>query len=217
MAVRQLSNRLPAALLHLKQAATAGHEGLQQQGGRHTNLLQQLLTGLKQSGKRPYCQGFQPSRLYPKKHESSETMAFWGIVGLNAATTFLAKSDKPEVRELVSQYFKTSVAAVSEGRWYTLLTSSICHTSVVHCAVNLLLLALYRRTQPLSASEVSTSKLDVGQAHGSLQHCTCCLQAVLCAGHKQTRIPRSWVLGGSNQQCCKWEATNLRLYVWFLL
>jgi membrane associated rhomboid family serine protease len=92
--------------------------------------------------------------LYPKRHQSSETAAFWGIIGLNAATTFLAKSDKPEVKELISQYFRTSVAAVSEGRWYTLFTSSICHTSVVHCAVNLLLLAMYRRTQPLSALEV---------------------------------------------------------------
>jgi hypothetical protein len=154
MAVRQLSNRLPAALLQLGRQGAKAAAGQQQQVGAGGDLLQALLTGVRAGAQRHYSQAFQPSRLYPKRHQSSEAVAFWGIVGLNVATTILAKSDAPEVQQLVSTYFKTSVAAVTDGRWYTLLTSSICHTSVVHCAVNLLLLGLYRRTQPLNATEV---------------------------------------------------------------
>lgn len=158
MAVRQLSNRLPAALLQMKQAATAASSaGVQQQWciGKQPTLLQRLMASIMQGSQRHYSQAFQPTRLYPKRHQSSEALAFWGIVGLNAATTILAKSDSPEVRDLVSTHLKTSVAAIADGRWHTLFTSSICHTSMVHCALNLLMLALYRRTQPLNAAEVS--------------------------------------------------------------
>lgn len=185
MAVRQLSSRLPAAaLLRLGQAATAGQEGLQQQSGRHSELFQKLVAGWKLNFTRQYSQAFQPTRLYPKRHQSSEALAFWGIFGLNAATTILAKSDKPEVQHAVSQHFKTSVAAVSEGRWYTVLTSSICHTSVVHCAVNLLMLLLYRRTQPLNAPEVGmsfSSALAVDQlcCWTGMQQCACKLAWML--------------------------------------
>lgn len=169
MAVRQLSNRLPAVLLQLGRQGAKAASGQQQQGaGKQGDLLQALLAGLRADAQRHYSQAFQPSRLYPKRHQSSEAVAFWGIVGLNAATTFLAKSDAPEVQQLVSTYFKTSVAAVAEGRWYTLLTSSICHTSVVHCAVNLMLLVLYRRTQPLSAAEVGLGKAGWGGEEGRI-------------------------------------------------
>lgn len=146
---------------------------MQQQCGRHSELFQKLVAGLKLSVTRQYSQAFQPTRLYPKRHQSSEALAFWGIFGLNAATTILAKSDKPEVQHAVSQHFKTSVAAVSEGRWYTVLTSSMCHTSVVHCAVNLLMLLLYRRTQPLNASELLVLYL-LGSLAGSCTHLAYC-------------------------------------------
>jgi membrane associated rhomboid family serine protease len=149
----------------MRQAATAGQDAVQQHCSQHTDLFRKLLSGTKKDLQRHYSQAFVPSRLYPKRHQSSETTAFWGIIGINVATTILAKSDKPEVKELVSQYFKTSVAAVSEGRWYTLLTSSVCHTSVVHCLVNLALLALYRRTQPLSAAEVSSNSSCLSSSH----------------------------------------------------
>jgi hypothetical protein len=183
MAVRQLSNRLPAVFLQqqlLKQATAAGQEGLQQGSSKQLSLFQRLLAGLTQNPQRHYSQAFQPTRLYPKRHQSSESLAFWGIVGLNAATTIIAKSESPDVRWLVSQHFKTSVAAIADGRWYTVLTSSICHTSVVHCAINLLMLALYRRTQPLGAAEVRYS---LSTPPFNATHFPCLLRNATCPLH----------------------------------
>jgi hypothetical protein len=162
MAVRQLSSRLPAALLQLRQAGKEGLLQQQQQCAQEAGLLHRFMAGLRHDAQRSYSQAFQPSRLYPKQRQSSDAVAFWGIIGMNTASAFLAKSDKPEVPALIAQHFTTSVAAVSEGRWYTLLTSSLVHTSMVHCVVNLLMLMVYRRTQPLRATEVWAL------------HCACC-------------------------------------------
>lgn len=136
----------------------------EQAAGRAQPFFQQLLRGMRRDAQRAYNtlggqqqqqqQAFQPSRLYPKQHSGSEAAAFWGLVGVNAAVAFAAKADAPEVRQAVSRHFRASVEAVTNGRVHTLLTSSICHTSLWHAGINLLLLLLYRRTQPLAATEV---------------------------------------------------------------
>lgn len=161
MAVRQLSRCCPPALWqHLgKQAgsstaAAAAEAGWQQQSGQQQPLFRQLLACMRQDAQRHYSQAFQPSRLYPKQRQKSEVLVLWGLIGCNAGMAILAKADQAEVKQLVSQHFKASVEAVSQGRLYTLITSSICHTSIVHCGINVLLLLLYRRTQPLTATEV---------------------------------------------------------------
>lgn len=224
MAVRQLSNRLPAAFLQFRHAATAGQEGIQQHCGQHTDLFRKLLSGFQKDAQRHYSQAFVPSRLYPKRHQSSEAMAFWGIISLNVATTILAKSDHPEVKHLVSQYFKTSVAAVAEGRWYTVLTSSVCHTSVVHCALNLLLLAVYRRTQPLGAAEVSRCCHSINNCcsvlsstHAAmcsaLSSIFCCLCWNLAMAHTLPMHSTLWPIEATFQYCflCRWLCTDYAL------
>jgi hypothetical protein len=60
------------------------------------------------------------------------------------------------------------------------LTSSICHTSVVHCAINLLMLALYRRTQPLGAAEVRHS---LSTPPFNATHFPCLLRNATCPLH----------------------------------
>jgi hypothetical protein len=151
MALRQLSARCLGALQLLQPAAAAV---VQQQCGRQNAVFQQLIGGMRGHLQRQYAQAFQPSRLYPKQHASAEAYVFWGFIGLNLGMTFVAKSDQPEIRHIIMKHFRTSVEAAADGRWYTLLTSIFCHSSVVHCAVNLLMLALYRRSQPLTGREV---------------------------------------------------------------
>lgn len=157
MALRQLSNRCAGLL---RQAGVTGQacaqEGLQQQCGKHNALFQQLVSGMRADAHRHYSQVFQPSRLYPKQHTTPEAYVFWGLVGLNVATALAVKIGPPEVQQAVLQHCRTSVEAVANGRLYTLLTSTVCHTSLVHCALNLLMLLMYRRTQPLTAKEVGT-------------------------------------------------------------
>lgn len=150
MSLQRLTNRVPAALMRLRHAGS----GQQQQSAHSSSIFELLLEKLKLTKERNYSQVFQPSRLYPKQRSDSGTTAFWGVAGLNVAFTLLATSNKPEVQAFVSQHFKASISSVTEGRWYTLLSSSVCHTSAVHCAVNLLMLAVYRRMQPLTATEV---------------------------------------------------------------
>jgi hypothetical protein len=171
MAVRQLSRCLPPALWQQlsKQGSSSGGSGAaaaagatgalsthQQAAGRSQPLFQSLLACMRADAQRVYHgQAFQPSRLYPKQHKGSEAAAFWGLVGLNVGVALVAKADSGELKQFLSQHFRASVAAVADGRLHTLLASSICHTSAVHCGVNLLLLGLFRHTQPLSAAEVS--------------------------------------------------------------
>ncbi|WIA30804.1 hypothetical protein OEZ86_000862 [Tetradesmus obliquus] len=117
-------------------------------------MFQQLVSGMRADAQRHYSQVFQPSRLYPKQHTTAEAYAFWGLIGLNIATTVAAKVGPPEVQQAILQHCRASVEAMADGRLYTLLTSSVCHTSAVHCAMNLLMLVMYRRVQPLTAREL---------------------------------------------------------------
>lgn len=147
-----------AAAAAAAEAGAASSPGLQQACGRQHRLFQQLVSGMRADASRLYSQqqqpAFQPSRLYPRQRTTSEACAFWGLVGLNVGFAFVAKSDSPEVRQAIGRHFTTSVEALADGRYYTLLTSSVCHTSLVHAGLNLLLLLLYRHTQPLTAREV---------------------------------------------------------------
>lgn len=156
MSLRQLSTRcLNGVLRQVSSAAASTEQGLQQQCGKHNAVFQQLVSGMRADAQRHYSQVFQPSRLYPKQHTTAEAYAFWGLIGLNVATTVAAKVGPPEVQQAILQHCRASVEAVADGRLYTLLTSSVCHTSAVHCAMNLLMLVMYRRVQPLTAREVS--------------------------------------------------------------
>jgi hypothetical protein len=173
MSLKQLSTRcLNGLLRQVSSAAASTEQGLQQQcSGKHNALVQQIASGMRADAQRHYSQAFQPSRLYPKQHTTAEAYAFWGLIGLNVATTVAAKVGPPEVQQAILQHCRASVEAVADGRLYTLLTSSVCHTSAVHCAMNLLMLVMYRRVQPLTAREVS------------VQHCRLtCNQAAVAAG-----------------------------------
>lgn len=155
MSVRQLGSRCASAARQLAASQTAAaQEAVQQQCGRQNAVFQQLRTNMRYQAQRHYSQAFQPSRLYPKQHTTAETYAFWGLIGVNVAITFAAKAALPEIRQSMLQHCRASIEAVSNGRIYTLLTSSVCHTSAIHCAFNLLMLGLFRRTQPLTAKEV---------------------------------------------------------------
>ena len=117
---------------------------------------EQLLSLLRQDVSRSFAtQAFQPSRLYPQQRATPEAALFWSIVAINVLGTMYCKSESADVHEFVMTNLRTSVAAVHEGRYYTLLTSIFCHTSAIHCAINLLMLGMFRKTQPLSAMEVS--------------------------------------------------------------
>jgi hypothetical protein len=179
MSLRQLARCCP--LLVARKTAGAAVEGQAQACGKQQPVFQQLLAGMRgqahaarhysqqQQQQHLQQQVFQPSRLYPKQQGGSEAAVFWGLVGVNAGVAFLAKAEAPEVKAALAQHCRASVASLADGRWHTLLTSSVCHTSVLHCGINLLLLALYRRTQPLRAREVR------GRGGGSLQCCwQCC-------------------------------------------
>jgi hypothetical protein len=158
MSLRQLSSRcLNGVLRQVSSAAASTEQGLQQQCGKHNAIFQQLVSGMRADAQRHYSQVFQPSRLYPKQHTTAEAYAFWGLIGLNVATTVAAKVGPPEAQQAILQHCRASVEAVADGRLYTLLTSSVCHTSAVHCAMNLLMLIMYRRVQPLTAREVSAA------------------------------------------------------------
>jgi hypothetical protein len=180
MSLKQLSSRcLNGLLRQVSSAAASAEQGSQQQCGRHNALFQQLASGMRGDAQRHYSQVFQPSRLYPKQHTTAEAYAFWGLIGLNVATTVAAKVGPPEVQQAILQHCRASVEAVADGRLYTLLTSSVCHTSAVHCAMNLLMLVMYRRVQPLTAREVS------------VQHCRLILYeaAAAAAVHQGTVLP----------------------------
>jgi membrane associated rhomboid family serine protease len=73
------------------------------------------------------------------------------------------KSESPGVQEFVMTNLRTSVAAIYEGQYHTLVTSIFCHTSAIHCAINLLMLGAFRKTQPLTALEVRTCIVKVTQ------------------------------------------------------
>eukprot|EP00879_Flechtneria_rotunda_P014476 GHRR01015126.1.p1 GENE.GHRR01015126.1~~GHRR01015126.1.p1 ORF type:complete len:278 (+),score=63.08 GHRR01015126.1:121-954(+) len=174
MVFRQLSQRCVYALRQAASGQAAEmQQSLQQHCGKQSPAFQQLAANMRQDGKRHHLQVFQPSRLYPKQHSTGETAAFWGLLGLNVATTFAAKADQPEVKQLVREHFRTSVEAIADGRYYTLLTSTICHTSAIHCIINLLVLVLYRRTQPLTACELLVLYV-LGGLVSSITHVTWC-------------------------------------------
>jgi hypothetical protein len=180
MSLKQLSTRcLNGVLRQVSSAAASTEQGLQQQCGKHNALFQQLASGMRADAQRHYSQVFQPSRLYPKQHTTAEAYAFWGLIGLNVATTAAAKVGPPEVQQAILQHCRASVEAVADGRLYTLLTSSVCHTSAVHCAMNLLMLVMYRRVQPLTAREVR------------VRHCrlVCSQVAVAAAVQQGTVLP----------------------------
>lgn len=190
MALRQLVNRCAGAAKQLvsSQAVAASQETVQQQCGRQSAVFQQLTASMRHDLQRQYSQVFQPSRLYPKQHTTGEAYAFWGLIGINLAMTFASKTALPDVKQFVLTNFRTSIEAVSDGRLYTLLTSSVCHTSAVHCAINLLMLAIFRRTQPLTAKEVSNT---------SCYTCILPLLADSVAGSTPPHVPQA--VTGSKQ------------------
>lgn len=103
---------------------------------------------------------FQPSRLYPKQQRlPSETYAFWGLVATNVAAVLWNKQEDPHIRQLSLQHLRTSVEAILDGRYHTLITSIFSHFSGIHCAVNLLMLVFSRSTLQLTAAEVTTCLL----------------------------------------------------------
>lgn len=98
---------------------------------------------------------FTPTRLYPKNQRfTSEDAAFWGILAANAGITIAAKSEDPAAREFVLRHMRTSIEAVVDGRYHTVLTAPLAHLSAVHLALNMALLTLFRRVQPLAAGQV---------------------------------------------------------------
>lgn len=97
---------------------------------------------------------FQPSRLYPQRSSTPESGVFWTIVGTNVLLCIATKQEDPGFREVLHTQLRTSIAAVLDGRYSSILTGPLIHTSVFHCALNLLFLALVRRVQPLTATEV---------------------------------------------------------------
>lgn len=191
MALRQLSSRCVGAARQLvnSQAAAVAQEGFQQQCGRQNILFQQLTAAMQRDLQRHYSQVFQPSRLYPKQHTTGEAYAFWGLIGLNIAMTLATKAALPDARQSILQHCRASIESVVNGRVYTLLTSSICHTSAVHCAINLLMLGLFRRTQPLTLREVGQAgihqlvaqELDLRAVLQSISP-LCCYEGMLSTG-----------------------------------
>ncbi|KAI8465254.1 MAG: hypothetical protein J3K34DRAFT_93200 [Monoraphidium minutum] len=110
------------------------------------------------------------SRLYPKAARfTPEDAAFWGIIALNAAAAAACKAEAPGAREFVLTHMRTSVEAIAGGRLHTLLTCVPVHYSAVHCAINLALLAAFRRVQPLGAAQLLTLYV-LGGAAGAAAH-----------------------------------------------
>jgi membrane associated rhomboid family serine protease len=128
---------------------------------------------------------FRPSRLYRQRQGvvTTEAAAFWGIVAANFAGVLVAKQavegagggggehqqqaaaatatttppPTTTARDAVLDHCRASLSALSAGRFYTLLTSPLIHLSAVHCALNLLPLALCRRAVPLSGAELAAT------------------------------------------------------------
>jgi membrane associated rhomboid family serine protease len=98
---------------------------------------------------------FTPSRLYPKAFKyTTEDAAFWGIIGANVLAALACKAEAPGAREFVMRHMRTSVEALVDGRYHTLVTCVVSHYSLIHMAINLAMLAVFRRTQPLAAGKV---------------------------------------------------------------
>ena len=111
---------------------------------------------------------------------TGEAAVFWGIVAANllgvvvakeavegsgaadadaaaadaAADAAAAPPGQTTPRDALLDHFRASVASLRAGRWHTLLTSPLIHLSAVHCALNLLPLALCRRAVPLAGREL---------------------------------------------------------------
>ncbi|KAF8068330.1 HSP90-5 [Scenedesmus sp. PABB004] len=167
MALRSLRSRCCAGALRWQLAGQAA--AAEQRPGAAHPLFAQLLAGLRLAS----GAAFQPSRLYPKQHSAGEAAAFWGLLALNVGAAAAAKAGPPELREALLTHARASVDALAAGRWHTLLASGVVHTSAVHCGLNLLMLLLYRRTQPLSARELLVLYA-LGSLAGSLTHVAWC-------------------------------------------
>ncbi|GBF99723.1 hypothetical protein Rsub_12436 [Raphidocelis subcapitata] len=107
------------------------------------------------SGAHRAASTFTPSRLFPKQRRfTAADAAFWGIAAANAATCIAAKAEAPAPREFVLRHMRASVESVLDGRLHTLPACVVAHYSAVHCAVNIGLLALFRRVHPLTAPQL---------------------------------------------------------------
>jgi membrane associated rhomboid family serine protease len=111
---------------------------------------------------------------------------FWGIVAANFLGVVLAKeaveggngaggeaspatATLSPPRDAILDHFRASLSALRDGRWHTLLTSPLIHLSAVHCALNVLPLALCRRAVPLSGVELA-AVYGSGCVAGAISH-----------------------------------------------
>ncbi|KIZ04302.1 hypothetical protein MNEG_3659 [Monoraphidium neglectum] len=117
---------------------------------------------------------FTPSRLYPKAFKyTTEDAAFWGIIGANVLAALACKAEAPWAREFVMRHMRTSVEALVDGRYHTLVTCVVSHYSLIHMAINLAMLAVFRRTQPLAAGKL-LELYALGGVAGAAGHAAYC-------------------------------------------
>lgn len=168
-----LRGLLSAASSSSPDAAASGlFAAMRQRSVAHNNLF--LLPGSFLSSSWRFTRSFstfQPSRLYPKqRYKTPEDAAFWGIIGLNVGMLIAASSPNSYTQHLINRHFVTSVDAMYDGRFHTILTSIFTNTSAVHCAMNLSLLAFFRRVpNPLSAVQLVKLYV-VGSTVGNVSH-----------------------------------------------
>lgn len=114
--------------------------------------------------------GFRSSKIFKRPHyllpEEYTTLA---LLGLNFIPMLMSKDARPAVRNIVLSHFRTSIEALSEGRYYTILTSVFSHWSLWHFASNFGLLLFFRNVVPLSAFETIVLYTCGGMA-GALTH-----------------------------------------------
>jgi hypothetical protein len=118
------------------------------------------------AGRRAFSVLSRPSLFQKKRVFTPEDAAFWGILGINVAVAVAARADDPGIREAVMTHCGASIPGLAAGRAYTLATCLVTHYSGVQCAINMGLLALFRRVHQLSARQVGPEQGAGSQAGG---------------------------------------------------
>ena len=113
---------------------------------------------------------FTPTRLYAKRGSlAPEDVAFWAIVAANAGVLLACKQEGSAARAFALEHMRASLEALLDGRLYTVAAAAVTHLSAVHCALNLLPLALFRRVAPLAAREL-VALFAAGALAGAVGH-----------------------------------------------